>query len=172
MVVHIYSQAAEAAMCCCLDRVRERTGGVPLPNPNCARRTVVSLTRISRPVFLLFLLSTNKYGVVPTPSSQKFSCHWFFVFFYRRAQLRTCLEKLKDLVPLGPESARHTTLGLLTRAKHFIKVSKRSLIIHLFDIPVNERPFQLCDRSGPTPISHSLSPLPISCVSWPGRGNQ
>ncbi|XP_059352931.1 max dimerization protein 1-like isoform X3 [Daphnia carinata] len=39
----------------------------------------------------------------------------------RRAQLRTCLEKLKDLVPLGPESARHTTLGLLTRAKHFIK---------------------------------------------------
>lgn len=44
------------------------------------------------------------------------------VMFYRRAQLRTCLEKLKDLVPLGPESARHTTLGLLTRAKHFIKV--------------------------------------------------
>lgn len=48
--------------------------------------------------------------------------------FGRRAQLRTCLEKLKDLVPLGPESARHTTLGLLTRAKHFIKVSIRAFI--------------------------------------------
>ena len=93
------------------------------------------------------------------------------LFFYRRAQLRTCLEKLKDLVPLGPESARHTTLGLLTRAKHFIKVSKRSLIIHLFDIPVNERPFQLCDRSGPTPISHSLPPPDLLCV-MAGRGNQ
>ena len=46
----------------------------------------------------------------------------FLFVFDRRAQLRTCLEKLKDLVPLGPESARHTTLGLLTRAKHFIKV--------------------------------------------------
>jgi len=44
-----------------------------------------------------------------------------FLCCTRRAQLRTCLEKLKDLVPLGPESARHTTLGLLTRAKHFIK---------------------------------------------------
>ena len=46
----------------------------------------------------------------------------------RRAQLRTCLEKLKDLVPLGPESARHTTLGLLTRAKHFIKVNAQSMM--------------------------------------------
>ncbi|XP_059477675.1 max dimerization protein 1-like isoform X2 [Neocloeon triangulifer] len=39
----------------------------------------------------------------------------------RRAHLRTCLEKLKDMVPLGPESSRHTTLGLLTKAKRFIK---------------------------------------------------
>ncbi|XP_076175380.1 MAX dimerization protein [Ptiloglossa arizonensis] len=39
----------------------------------------------------------------------------------RRAHLRNCLEKLKILVPLGPETSRHTTLGLLTKAKRFIK---------------------------------------------------
>ncbi|XP_014240749.1 max dimerization protein 1-like [Cimex lectularius] len=39
----------------------------------------------------------------------------------RRAHLRNCLEKLKELVPLGGDSARHTTLGLLTKAKRFIK---------------------------------------------------
>lgn len=39
----------------------------------------------------------------------------------RRANLRYCLEKLKDLVPVGPDSSRHTTLGLLMKAKHFIK---------------------------------------------------
>ena len=40
----------------------------------------------------------------------------------RRAHLRNCLEKLKDIVPLGADSSRHTTLGLLNKAKHFIKV--------------------------------------------------
>lgn len=40
----------------------------------------------------------------------------------RRAHLRLCLEKLKGLVPLGPESSRHTTLSLLTKAKLHIKV--------------------------------------------------
>jgi len=39
----------------------------------------------------------------------------------RRAHLRYCLEKLKDIVPLGADSSRHTTLGLLNKAKHFIK---------------------------------------------------
>lgn len=39
----------------------------------------------------------------------------------RRAHLRSCLESLKILVPLGPEATRHTTLGLLNRAKAFIK---------------------------------------------------
>ncbi|XP_012287698.1 max dimerization protein 1 [Orussus abietinus] len=39
----------------------------------------------------------------------------------RRAHLRNCLEKLKVLVPLGPETSKHTTLGLLTKAKRFIK---------------------------------------------------
>ncbi|XP_014770147.1 max dimerization protein 1-like [Octopus bimaculoides] len=39
----------------------------------------------------------------------------------RRAHLRHCLENLKDLVPLGQDCTRHTTLGLLTKAKSFIK---------------------------------------------------
>jgi MAX dimerization protein len=39
----------------------------------------------------------------------------------RRAHLRSCLELLKELVPLGPESSRHTTLGLLNKAKGFIR---------------------------------------------------
>ncbi|XP_005090200.1 max-interacting protein 1 [Aplysia californica] len=39
----------------------------------------------------------------------------------RRAHLRRCLERLKDLVPLGVDSSRHTTLGLLTKARAFIK---------------------------------------------------
>lgn len=40
---------------------------------------------------------------------------------YRRAHLRGCLERLKELVPLGSESSRHTTLGLLNKAKNFIR---------------------------------------------------
>lgn len=47
---------------------------------------------------------------------------FIFVSLFRRAHLRTCLEKLKDMVPLGPEASKHTTLGLLTKAKRFIKV--------------------------------------------------
>ncbi|KAI7793448.1 putative max dimerization protein 4, partial [Triplophysa rosa] len=39
----------------------------------------------------------------------------------RRAKLRLYLEQLKQLVPLGPESTRHTTLSLLKRAKMHIK---------------------------------------------------
>ncbi|XP_075457457.1 max dimerization protein 1 isoform X1 [Ascaphus truei] len=39
----------------------------------------------------------------------------------RRANLRSCLEKLKGLVPVGPEANKHTTLSLLNRAKFHIK---------------------------------------------------
>ncbi|XP_064465620.1 max-interacting protein 1-like [Ornithodoros turicata] len=39
----------------------------------------------------------------------------------RRAHLRNCLEKLKEMVPLAPDTSRHTTLGLLNKAKVFIK---------------------------------------------------
>ncbi|XP_016051367.1 PREDICTED: max dimerization protein 4 [Miniopterus natalensis] len=40
---------------------------------------------------------------------------------HRRAKLRLYLEQLKQLVPLGPDSTRHTTLSLLKRAKTHIK---------------------------------------------------
>ncbi|XP_060538523.1 max dimerization protein 4-like isoform X1 [Pantherophis guttatus] len=40
---------------------------------------------------------------------------------HRRAKLRLYLEELKQLVPLGAESTRHTTLSLLKRAKMHIK---------------------------------------------------
>ncbi|XP_062307372.1 max dimerization protein 1 isoform X1 [Osmerus eperlanus] len=39
----------------------------------------------------------------------------------RRANLRLCLERLKSLVPLGPDTSRHTTLSLLMKAKEHIK---------------------------------------------------
>jgi len=51
----------------------------------------------------------------------------------RRAHLRNCLEKLKDIVPLGADSSRHTTLGLLNKAKHFIKTLEdkdRKVAVH------------------------------------------
>ncbi|XP_055502948.1 max-interacting protein 1 isoform X2 [Leucoraja erinacea] len=38
-----------------------------------------------------------------------------------RAHLRLCLEQLKELIPLGSECTRHTTLGLLNKAKAHIK---------------------------------------------------
>ncbi|XP_037077797.1 max dimerization protein 1-like [Pollicipes pollicipes] len=39
----------------------------------------------------------------------------------RRAHLRRCLERLRDQVPPGPDASRHTTLGLLTRARDYIR---------------------------------------------------
>ncbi|KAI6073508.1 Max dimerization protein 1 [Aix galericulata] len=42
-------------------------------------------------------------------------------FLCWRAHLRLCLEKLKMLVPLGPETNKHTTLSLLMRARLHIK---------------------------------------------------
>ncbi|XP_073698736.1 max dimerization protein 4 [Garra rufa] len=44
-----------------------------------------------------------------------------FFICCRRAKLRLYLEQLKQLVPLGPDSTRHTTLSLLKRAKMHIK---------------------------------------------------
>lgn len=48
---------------------------------------------------------------------------------HRRAQLKNRLDKLKELVPLSPQSNRHTTLGLLNKAKNYIEVN--SLILKL-----------------------------------------
>ncbi|KAK2163389.1 hypothetical protein LSH36_80g01016 [Paralvinella palmiformis] len=39
----------------------------------------------------------------------------------RRAHLRHCMERLKSIVPVGPDASRHTTLSLLTKAKAYIK---------------------------------------------------
>ncbi|XP_019615530.1 PREDICTED: max-interacting protein 1-like [Branchiostoma belcheri] len=39
----------------------------------------------------------------------------------RRAHLRNCLERLKAIIPLSPETPRHTTLGLLNKAKNEIR---------------------------------------------------
>lgn len=47
----------------------------------------------------------------------------FFCFFpCRRAQLRHCLEQLKEQIPLSSDSVRNTTLNLLRRAQLHIKV--------------------------------------------------
>jgi len=35
--------------------------------------------------------------------------------------LRVCLERLREQVPPGPDVSRHTTLGLLTRARDYIR---------------------------------------------------
>ncbi|XP_050832215.1 max-interacting protein 1 isoform X3 [Serinus canaria] len=43
------------------------------------------------------------------------------VTYASRAHLRLCLERLKVLIPLGPDCTRHTTLGLLNKAKAHIK---------------------------------------------------
>ena len=70
----------------------------------------------------------------PSPQSAPLTCpgaepprpdHRVFGSF-RRAKLRLYLEQLKQLVPLGPDSTRHTTLSLLKRAKMHIKVSSLS----------------------------------------------
>ncbi|KPP66024.1 Max dimerization protein 4-like, partial [Scleropages formosus] len=59
---------------------------------------------------------------------KQFRSHFFFLIITvvvsllrRRAKLRLYLEQLKQLVPLGPDSTRHTTLSLLKRAKMHIK---------------------------------------------------
>lgn len=48
---------------------------------------------------------------------------------YRRAHLRLCLERLKALIPLGPDCSRHTTLGLLNKAKAHIKVRMLQVVL-------------------------------------------
>jgi hypothetical protein len=72
----------------------------------------------------------------PIPPGMPFSPLWNtqvlpWFCFHRRAHLRLCLEKLKGLVPLGPESNRHTTLSLLTKAKLHIKVSVSWMSLYL-----------------------------------------
>ncbi|XP_030664355.1 max dimerization protein 3 isoform X6 [Nomascus leucogenys] len=42
---------------------------------------------------------------------------------HRRAQLKRCLERLKQQMPLGADCARYTTLSLLRRARMHIQAS-------------------------------------------------
>lgn len=90
-----------------------------------------------------------------------FLCIFFLLFFpflspssslcapcsLRRAHLRSCLERLKEIVPLGSDTSRHTTLGLLTKAKRFIKVSRCCFFpsFSLHRLPFTE--LQLCTSS-------------------------
>lgn len=46
----------------------------------------------------------------------------------RRAQLRCCLERLKQQVPAGAGPARPTTLSLLHRARLHIQVSGMAMV--------------------------------------------
>ena len=50
----------------------------------------------------------------------------------RRAQLKDRLDKLKELVPLSPQANRHTTLGLLNKAKLYIQVRCSQFVSFLF----------------------------------------
>uniref|UniRef100_A0A3Q3IEF1 BHLH domain-containing protein n=1 Tax=Monopterus albus TaxID=43700 RepID=A0A3Q3IEF1_MONAL len=44
----------------------------------------------------------------------------------RRAHLRLCLERLKALIPLGPDCNRHTTFGLPNKSKKLEEVDRKS----------------------------------------------
>lgn len=59
---------------------------------------------------------------------------FFRLYFCRRAHLRSCLERLKEIVPLGSDTSRHTTLGLLTKAKRFIKVRMKGESKDIFSL--------------------------------------
>uniref|UniRef100_A0A8B9CU29 MAX dimerization protein 1 n=1 Tax=Anser brachyrhynchus TaxID=132585 RepID=A0A8B9CU29_9AVES len=59
--------------------------------------------------------------VRPGPCPRLFAQGGAVLSWHRRAHLRLCLEKLKVLVPLGPETSKHTTLSLLMRARLHIK---------------------------------------------------
>jgi len=76
----------------------------------------------------------------------------------RRAHLRRCLEKLKVLVPLGPDAGRHTTLSLLTEAKLHIQVSERG-----GSSAASEPPPAAGDAR-----NRALSPSAASAAPWPG----
>merc|ERR1712213_27305 len=77
------------------------------------------------------IISTNSQRLKSTKKAQGSRSTHNELEKNRRAHLRSCLENLKDLVPVGADSSRHTTLGLLNKAKHFIKnleeIDKKSL---------------------------------------------
>lgn len=68
-----------------------------------------------------------------------------YFFLCRRAHLRLCLERLKALIPLGPDCSRHTTLGLLNKAKAHIKVHMITQLLAKAG-PVFSFSFFFCDK--------------------------
>lgn len=89
----------------------------------------------------------------------------FFIFNnFRRAKLRLYLEQLKQLVPLGPDSTRHTTLSLLKRAKMHIKVKT---FICIF-ISFKAKSFRICIHREETNFhTKSISICLIFWIFWP-----
>ncbi|NWH33950.1 MAD4 protein, partial [Chloropsis hardwickii] len=82
----------------------------------------------------------------------------------RRAKLRLYLEQLKQLVPLGPDSTRHTTLSLLKRAKMHIKVKT---FIHVF-ISFKGESSRMCVHREETNFhTKSTSICPVFWIYWP-----
>ncbi|XP_049688237.1 max dimerization protein 4 isoform X1 [Accipiter gentilis] len=81
-------------------------------------RMKTHLLQNCRPMPWVWICCANSLCGVPLLARTKallHSCKWW------RAKLRLYLEQLKQLVPLGPDSTRHTTLSLLKRAKMHIK---------------------------------------------------
>ena len=123
----------------------------PPAAPGAPQSLSFDIVRKQRRYYRYYYLHTGAHGVwlslilhaIPfSPEQELFSLSLYSVFLRfilfrsthneleknRRAHLRSCLENLKDLVPVGADSSRHTTLGLLNKAKHFIKVRTEALM--------------------------------------------
>lgn len=75
---------------------------------------------------ILLLLMVIYDATVSFQRNAKLQCS----LLHRRAQLRHCLEQLKQQVPLSSDSARNTTLNLLRRAQLHIKVMYKQCNVH------------------------------------------
>ncbi|KAM6446270.1 max dimerization protein 4 isoform 2-T2 [Liasis olivaceus] len=95
---------------------------------------------------------------------------------HRRAKLRLYLEELKQLVPLGAESTRHTTLSLLKRAKMHIKrwtlkvLNSPPLKWTAVEVLVTQKTVCKAARAtaatpGPTDGTPGFSSLGLDCLS-------
>uniref|UniRef100_A0AAY5KBL7 BHLH domain-containing protein n=1 Tax=Esox lucius TaxID=8010 RepID=A0AAY5KBL7_ESOLU len=110
---------------------------------------------------------------------------------HRRAKLRLYLEQLKELVPLGPDSTRHTTLSLLKRAKMHIKKwtskawssprarassvrrtawMRASVTTVSWTARRKKRTTTACRAARATPATHSIPPT--ECSRTTARGHQ
>ncbi|XP_032874278.1 max dimerization protein 4 isoform X1 [Amblyraja radiata] len=94
---------------------------------------------------------------------------------HRRAKLRLYLEQLKELVPLGPDSSRHTTLSLLKRARTHIKrrtwtLKGWSLCRAIWTAWAVAATWTIATASAAAPATvATLTPAPSSPASHSGR---